>query len=124
MKKGRKISGGKYKKARKKKLYEKPGQARIVHLGERKIKKIRGRSGKMKIVLLSANQVNIIDKKTKKASKAKIKNVIETPSNKFLARQNILVKSALIETSAGKARITNSPSQEGKIEAILIDEEK
>lgn len=124
MKKGRKTTGGKYKKQRKKKLYEKPGQPRIVKLGERKTKKIKTKGGKYKTVLLAENKVNIFDKKTKKVSKAEIKTVIETPSNRFLARQNILVKSAIIETSKGKARISNSPSQEGKVEAILLDEEK
>ena len=45
MRKGRKISGAKYKKQRKKKLYEQVRQARIVKLGSAKRKKIRGRGG-------------------------------------------------------------------------------
>ena len=107
MRKGRKTSGGRYKKQRKKKFYEKSPQARIVKLGETKTKKIRMRGGKIKTVLLTINQANIIDKKTNKANKVKIKNVLETPSNRFLARQNILVKGAIIETDSGKAKITN-----------------
>ena len=75
--------------------------------------------GHEKIVLLSADVANVFDKKTKKSKKAKIKNVLETPSNRFLARQNVLVKNALIETDIGKARITNRPSQEGNVQAIL-----
>ena len=31
------------------------------------------------------------------------------------------MKGAIIETSAGKARITNRPSQEGQINAVLIE---
>ena len=42
-KKGKKISGGKYIKSRKKKLYEKTGQRRIVKLGEEKRKTTRVR---------------------------------------------------------------------------------
>jgi len=122
MKTGRKKSGGKYKKQRKKKFFETKEQPRIVNLGERKTRKIRTRGGKQKTVLLSENKANLIDKKTKKSQKVEIKNVLETPSNRFLARQNVLVKSAVIETSVGRAKITNSPSQEGKIEAVLVEE--
>jgi len=63
-----------------------------------------------------------MDPKTKKAKNVKIANVLETPANRFLARQNILVKSAIIETELGKARITNRPSQEGMVQAVLTDE--
>jgi small subunit ribosomal protein S8e len=114
----RKISGGKYKKVIKKKLTGRQGQTRIVKLGERKTKVVRGRGGVKKIVSLRNNIVNLnMGGETKKTT---IKNVIETPSNIFLARQNVLVKGAIIETEFGKARITNRPSREGNVQAILI----
>jgi len=122
MDRGRKISGGKYKKPRKKKLYEAAGQTRVVKLGEKKTKLIKTRGGDKKLVSLSGKIVNLIDNKGK-AKKAEIKTVIETPANRFLARQNILVKGAIIETDQGKARISNRPSQEGTIQAVLIKEE-
>ncbi len=121
MKLGRKISGGRYKKQRKKKLYEAKGIVRIVKLGPVKKKKIRMMGGSLKEVLLSCNEVNIIDKKTKKGQKSKIKNVLETPSNRFLARQNVLVKGAIIDTEMGKAKITNHPGQENTVQAEFID---
>lgn len=124
MRKGRKISGGRYKKQKKKKFYEKKRQTRTVKLAPTKRKILRMRGGKMKTVLLSTDEVNIIDEKTKKTQKTKIKNVLETPSNRFLARQNILLKGAVIETELGKAKITNRPSQEGSIQAILLEEEE
>lgn len=116
---GRKITGGKYKRQRKKKKYELPGNKRIVKLKETKRKTLRTLGGNKKVVLLGANTINIIDKKTKKSRVVKIKNVLETPSNRFLARQNILTKGALVETEIGKARITNRPSQEGMVQGIL-----
>jgi small subunit ribosomal protein S8e len=124
MRKGRKISGGRYKKQRKKKLYEKKGKVRVVKLGPLKNKKLITRGGGEKIVLLSTDEVNALNKKTRKSQKTKIKNVLETPSNRFLARQNILLKGAIIETELGKAKITNTPSQEGSIQAVLVEEEK
>jgi len=123
MNKGRKISGGRYKKQRKKKYYEKSGKIRTVKIKETKKKKLRIRGGKEKTVLITTDIANVIDKKTKKAKKTKIINVLETPSNRFLARQNILLKGAIIATEAGKAKITNRPSQEGSVQAELIEEE-
>jgi small subunit ribosomal protein S8e len=122
--KGRKITGGKYHKLSKKKKYAKPGITRKVKLSETKRKTIKTRGQNTKTFLLTSNQANITDPATKKAKKAKITNVLETPSNRFLARQNILVKSAIIETELGKAKITNRPSQEGSIQAVLIKEDK
>ncbi len=119
MKLGRKVSGGRYKRPKKKKLRERHHQARIVKLGNTKTKKIKTRSGSKKTVNLTNNIVNISGKNQNK--KSIIKTVLETPSNTFLARQNILVKGAIIETELGKAKITNRPPQEGNIQAILIE---
>jgi small subunit ribosomal protein S8e len=118
---GRKISGGKYHKFRKRKLHSIAGITRKVKLRETKSKIIRSRGGDKRIVLLCANYANVYNPQTKKSKKSKILNVIETPSDRFLARQNILVKSAIIETELGKARITNRPSQEAMVQAVLLE---
>jgi len=120
MNKGRKITGGKYHANRKKKFYEKQGQEREVTLKETKRKSLRVQGGNKKTILLNANEVNLVI--NGKAKKAKIKNVIETPQNIFHARQNRLAKGTIIETSEGKAKITNRPSQEGCVNAVLIKE--
>ena len=118
---GRKITGGKYHKFRKKKKYSLSGIEGKVKLRETKQKKVRTRGGHKKTIILSTNFVNVLDPKTKKARKVKIKNVLETHANRFLARQNILVKSAIIDTELGKAKITNRPSHDGQVEAVLIE---
>jgi small subunit ribosomal protein S8e len=120
MNKGRKRTGAKYHASRKSKKYELPGTPRIVKLREKKMKVLRTLGGNKKNVLLSCDIANVID--GKKSRKVKITNVIETKSNRFLARQNILVKGAIIDTEIGKARVTNRPGQEGSINAILIKE--
>ena len=97
----------------------KPGKLNLVT----KQKIIRKRGGDKKTVLLSTNVANVLNPETKKTQKTNIKNVLETPSNRFLARQNILVKSAIIETELGKAKITNRPSQEGSVQAVLLKKE-
>ena len=59
MNKGRKISGGRYIRSRKKKLNEIAGQKRTVKLGEEKRKSKKGKGGNRKIFLLGAKLVNI-----------------------------------------------------------------
>ena len=118
MKKGRKISGGKYSKSRKKKLYEKKGQKKNIKLGDEKRKTKRTRGGNKKTFLLTAKFVNV--REGNKNKKVEIKNVLETPSNRFLARQKVITKGTIIETELGKVKITNRPSQEGIINGILV----
>jgi small subunit ribosomal protein S8e len=122
MNKGRKISGGKYHAERKSKLYERDNQERHVILGPTKIKQLRTRGGHPKTTLLKSNIVNVMVKG--KAKKTEIVNVEQTPQNPFLARQNRLMKGAIIATGLGKARITNRPSQEGQVNAVIIEESK
>ncbi len=119
MKLGRKITGGKYLKRRKKKKYERPGQKKIVKLGKEKRKVIKTRGGTKKVFLFSGKIINV--NQGNKTKKTEIKNVLETPSNKFFARQDILTKGTIVETELGKARITNRPSQEGVINGVLIE---
>ncbi len=120
MNKGRKISGGKYHAHRKKRLYEIQNQERHAVLGETKKKTLRVKGGNTKTIILRSNIANImINGKTQKAN---IINVEKTPQNTFLSRQNRLMKGAIIDTSIGKARITNRPTQEGQVNAILIKE--
>ena len=119
MKTGRKISGGKYRKSRKKKLYEVRGQRGEVKIGKTKRKEKKTRGGNKKTLLLRSNTVNV--KTGNKIQKLEIRNVLETPSNRFLARQNILSKGTIVQTEKGKVKITNRPSQEGMVNGILIE---
>ena len=74
MKKGKKVSGGKYIKSRKKKLYERPGQKRVIKLGNEKRKTKRIMGGNEKTYLLGAKFVNV--KSKDKSKKFEIKNVL------------------------------------------------
>ena len=116
-KKGKKISGGKYIKRRKKKKVELIGQKKVIKIGEEKRGDKKTLGGNKKTFLLKGKFVNIKGKKNKE----EIKNVLETPSNRFLARQNILTKGTIIETNSGKVKIINRPTQEGLINGILIE---
>jgi len=119
MKLGRKITGGKYIKRRKTKSFERTGQKRIVKLGDEKSKTVRTMGGNHKTYLLKAKMINVDN--GKKKEKVEITNVLETPSNRFLARQNIITKGTIVETSLGKVKVTNRPTQEGNVNGILIE---
>jgi small subunit ribosomal protein S8e len=118
LKKGRRKSGGRYVQARKKKLYEFPGQKRIIKIGDEKRKTVRTRGGNMKTFLLKAKYINVREKG--KTQKIEIKNVLETPSNRFLARQNVITKGTIVQTDLGKVKVTNRPTQEGSINGMLL----
>ncbi len=122
MDRGRKISGGKYHRQKKQRSHERDSQSRMVVLGETKRKLERVMGGGVRVFLLKSNSANIVV--DGKAKKAEIKNVKETPQNKFFARENRLMKGAIIETSQGNARITNRPSQEGVVNAVLLKTSK
>jgi len=122
MNKGRKITSGKYHANRKKKKYERKGIVNKTSVGETKKKTKRGKGGHKKTIILRTNTANI--KSGNKVQKTEIKNVVETPQNRFLARQNRLMKGSIIETSLGKAKITNRPSQEGCVNAVLITDKE
>lgn len=119
MKTGKKLTGGKYIKRRKKKKYERAGQKKIVKLGEEKRKTSRILGGNKKTFMLKGKIINVTEKG--KTKKLEIKNVLETPSNRFLARQNILTKGTIVETAEGKVKITNRPTQEGTLNGIKVE---
>jgi small subunit ribosomal protein S8e len=121
--KGKKITGGKYIKQRKKKRSELAGQKRVIKMSpDEKRKTARVRGGNKRTYLLKAKFVNVLDKKSGKTQKLEITKVIETPSNTFLARQNIITKGTIIETSKGKVRVTNRPTQEGSVNGVLLEQ--
>jgi small subunit ribosomal protein S8e len=119
MNKGRKFTGALYHRNRKKRFGDIPSQENKTALGETKRKMVRRKGGHHSPILLKANSANVSD--GKKTMKVTIKNVLETPQNKFLARQNRIMKGAIIETDKGKARITNRPSREGVVNATLLE---
>jgi small subunit ribosomal protein S8e len=116
----RKPSGSRYKDYRKKKHYETGSSATLTKIGETKRKSVRVRGSNVKFSLLRTDIINVIDPKTKKAVKAKIKTVVDNPANRNFVRANILTKGTVVDTDKGKAKITNRPGQEGTINGILI----
>lgn len=83
---------------------------------ETRVRTNRTKGGSTKTRVIQTNKVNLI--KGKKAVVAEIESVVENPANRHFVRRNILTKGTIIETNKGKARITNSPGQDGIVNAV------
>lgn len=116
----RKVSGGRYKSYRKKKVKEVRRLPVLTKLGEKVVKTLRVLGGNVKQVTMSADVANVYDPKSKKYKKSKIKSILENPANRHFARRNIITKGAIIETELGKAKVTSKPGKEGAINAVLV----
>lgn len=118
---GNKTKGGsRYKDYRKYKKHELGRLPAFTGLGKKRAQKVKSMGGVKRIRLLREEHVNLIDPKTKKSKKVKIKTITESPANRHFVRRNIMTKGAIIETEAGKAKITSRPGQDGTINAVLI----
>jgi len=122
--KGRKPTGGEIKLARKKRKYELGEIPIYTKIGKEKIMIKRTKGGGKKVKIASVSFANVLDKRTGKTQKVKILNVLETPGNPKLARSEIIIKGAIINTELGKAKVTSRPGQNGVVNAILIEENK
>lgn len=118
----RKYTGKLYRRFRKKRKYELGREYIETLIGERKIKKIRVRGGNYKIRLFRDRYANVYIPSQKKVVKAEIKTVVENKAHIHFARRNVITKGAVIETSVGRAIVTNRPGQEGIINAVLVEE--
>ncbi len=116
----RKASGSRYKDYRKKRHYECGNSSVKTRIAKTKQKILRTRGGNSKILLLNSDVINLIDPKTRKASKATIKSVLDNPANRNFIRANILTRGSVVDTDKGKARITNRPGQESTVNGVLI----
>lgn len=116
----RKESGGRYKAYRKKRQYELGRLPSLTKVEKRRVRRIRTMGSHHKIRLLSTDIANVLDPKTKKHQKVKIKTITDNPANKHFVRRNIMTKGSIIETELGKARVTSRPGQDGTVNAVLI----
>ena len=117
----RKSSGGLKKRNRKKRLYDKGSQPVLTKLGTaQRMRHGRVMGGTVKQRLLQSAVANVYDPKSKKHAVVKIKTVSNNPANRYFTRANIITMGAVLDTELGKARVTNRPSQDGIINAVLV----
>jgi len=115
----RKRTGGRLRPFRNKKRYQLGRQPAETTVGEPRFQTIDARGTETKTRALATNVAHVAD--GAETVEAEIENVVENPSNTNYARRNILTKGAIIETGAGRARVTSRPGQTGQVNAVLLD---
>jgi len=116
----RKPSGGRAKLNKNKRKSELGKGAAETKIGDRRVKKIRTKGGNNKIRITNENKINVVNPKTGKVEVAEILSVVENSANIHFVRRNIITKGAVLETSAGKAKVTSRPGQHGMINGIVV----
>jgi small subunit ribosomal protein S8e len=120
----RKLSGGKKRAYRTKKLYEAGGYPAETVLGEPKRKTQRTIGGSCKIKVLTDKFVSVTDPKTGKTEKSEIVRVVRNGANVDYNRRGVITKGAEIETGLGLAKVTSRPGNDGIVAAVLVGKEK
>jgi small subunit ribosomal protein S8e len=116
----RKPSGGRLKMAHKKRKFEIGSEAILATIGTHKTKQVRVRAGATRSRVIKAQIANVTDPKSGKTVKAEIRTVTANTANPHYIRRNVVTKGAEIDTSAGRARVTSRPGQDGVINAVLV----
>lgn len=116
----RKRTGGRRVRSHKKKRHQLGNEPTETTIGEPRFRTVDARGGDTKIQALSTNTAQVAD--GEETVTAEIEDVTENPSNVNYVRRNIITKGAVIETSAGKARVTSRPGQTGQVSAVVLED--
>lgn len=116
----RKPSGGRYKQQKVRRQHQTGSEPALTRIAARRTQNTRTMGGNTKVKALSENSISVTDPKSGKVKQATINTVADSPANRHFIRRNILTKGAVVETSEGKARVTNRPGQTGNVQGVLI----
>ena len=118
----RKASGGRKRRYRTKRRFERGSFPTETKLGKPKKKLRRKHGGNEKVRLLAVKHANVSDA-SGKATKVEILRVVKNPTNVDYDRRGVITKGTIIETPLGTARVTSRPGQDGIVNAILVPKE-
>lgn len=120
--KGKKKTGGLIRLARKKRKFELGDLSILTKIGEVRRRVVRTKGKGLKVKLISENFVNVSVKG--KTRRAKILEVVKSPSNVHFAKRGIITKGSIVRTELGLVKITSRPGQDGVLNGILIESKK
>jgi small subunit ribosomal protein S8e len=120
----RRNTGGRIKGSAGKKKHEMGRESTLTQLGETRKKQVSSFGGNSKIRLYKGFHANVTDTLTGKTSVADIETVELNAANRNYVRRNIITKGAVVQTTLGKAQVTNRPGQDGSINAVLVVEKQ
>lgn len=117
----RKSSGGRLRRARKKRKFEIGREQQYAVIGEQRVKLYNIRGHDKKVRLMAAEWANVLNPDKQETKRVKILTVKTNPANPHFVQRNILTKGATLETELGTARVTSRPGQDGVVNAVLTD---
>lgn len=117
----RKRTGGRRRPIRKKRKHQLGRSPTETRVGDVKLKTVNARGGNTKVRAISADVASVATDDGVVSST--IETVVENDANPNYVRRNIITLGAIIETDAGRARVTSRPGQTGQVNAVLVDKE-
>ncbi|MFT7616012.1 MAG: small subunit ribosomal protein S8e [Candidatus Woesearchaeota archaeon] len=117
----RKATGGRKDTYRKSRQYAKVNKPILTKIGTTKARENRTIGGGAKFKLIAVNKISVADPKKKTVTIADVKDVIENGANRNFIIRDIINKGAILETSAGKVRVTSRPGQTGALSGVIVE---
>ena len=117
----KKLSGGKRRPNHSRRAYERDDYPLEPVAGETVRSAQRTRGGSLLYGLRSAAEANVYDASSGKTSKSKILRVTANKANREYERRGVITRGATIQTELGEAKVTSRPSDDGVVNAVLIN---
>ena len=114
----KKRTGGRRRTVRKKRKHEHGSAPTETQVGEQQLKVVETHGGNEKVRAVEADVASIATDDG--VERATIEDVVENASNPNYVRRNIITKGAVIDTDAGRARVTSRPGQDGQVNAVRL----
>ena len=112
-------TGGRRRRSSDRKKHQLGSEPTETTVGKRRLKTVEARGGTEKVRAMQTDTATVATDDGTVA--ATIESVAENPANPNYARRNILTRGAVIETDAGRARVTSRPGQDGQVNAVLVE---
>ena len=122
--KGRKLTGGLIQHHKKKRKFELGSLPAHPKMGIEKRVIVRTKGGGKKLRLQQIEFANVLDASKTFSKKVKILDVLENPANPQWVRSKTITKGTIIKTELGNARVTSRPTQDGVVNAVIVEEKK
>ena len=116
----KKRTGGRRRTVRKKRKHELGSAPTETQVGEQQLKVVETHGGNEKVRAVETDVASVATDDG--VERATIEDVVENASNPNYVRRNIITKGAVIDTDAGRARVTSRPGQDGQVNAVHLEE--
>ncbi|GAB3034513.1 30S ribosomal protein S8e [Natronobiforma cellulositropha] len=115
----RKRTGGRLKHFSNRKKHQLGRHPTETQVGEGRFRTVNVRGNGTKTRALATDVASVND--GAETVTATITDVVENDANPNYVRRNIITKGAVIDTDAGRARVTSRPGQTGHVNAVLLE---